>query len=131
MIPSNNAPAVDTEFDDTGADEIDSAMDLLANRQRRAVLRYLERANGSATLSDVARAIAAESRNPDPAVVSDHAGAPSQETRRVRLSLHHAHIPRLTAANAIDYDPETETLTLCERGRTLLDRQKAVCGPLR
>ncbi|QSW99002.1 DUF7344 domain-containing protein [Haloterrigena alkaliphila] len=131
MTPSTNAPAVLTEFDDAGADEIDSAMDLLANRQRRAALRYLERANGSATVSEVARAIAAESRTPDPAVVSDHAGAPSQETRRVRLSLHHAHVPKLVAANAIEYDPETETLALRERGRTLLNRQEAVCGPLR
>ena len=131
MNSPSNAPPTHLEFDDSSAEAVETAMGLLANRQRRAVLRYLERAGGTATLSELAESIAMETRNPDPATISDHAGVSSQEARDVRISLHHVHVPKLTEADAIEYDSETETLTLREKGRTLLDRQEAVCGPLR
>ena len=131
MNPPITTPPTHTEFDDSSIEGVATAMGLLADRRRRAVLRYLERAGGTATLSELAEAIAMETRNPDPATISDLADASSQETRDVRISLHHVHVPKLADAGAIEYDSETETLTLCDRGRTLLDRQEAVCGPLR
>ena len=126
-----NSPAAHSDVADSSAEAADTAMGLLANRRRRAVLRYLDRAGGTAPLSDVAAAIATETRNPDPAAISDLAGVSSRDVREVRISLHHVHVPKLVAANAIDFDSETEELTLRDHGRTLLDRQQAVCGPLR
>lgn len=131
MIPPTSSPPTHADIDDSSADAIGTAMGLLADQQRRTLLRYLERADGTATLSEVAEAIATETRNPDPGAISDLAGAPSRDVREARISLHHLHIPKLVAASAIDYDSETETLTLRDAGRRLLDRQEAVCGPLR
>ena len=131
MHPPINSPAADPEFDDSSVDAVDTAMGLLADRRRRAVLRYLDRSDGTATLTELAEAIASESRNPDPSTISDLAGASSRDVRAVRISLHHVHVPKLDAAGAIEYDRQTETLTLLDEGRSLLDRQEAVCGPLR
>ena len=131
MIPPSNSPAMTSDADGFSAEDVGTVMGLLADPRRRALLHTLERADGTATLSEVAEAIATETRNPDPGAISDLAGVSSRDVREVRISLHHLHIPKLAAAGAIDYDSETETLTLRERGHTLLDRQEAVCGPLR
>lgn len=131
MNPPINSPAADLEFDDSSADAVATAMGILADRDRRAVLRYLDRSGGTATLTELAEAIATETRNPDPATISDLADVSSRDVRELRISLHHVHVPKLDAAGAIDYDRTTETLTLLGQGRTLLERQEAVCGPLR
>ncbi|WP_126661066.1 DUF7344 domain-containing protein [Haloterrigena salifodinae] len=131
MIPSSNSPSASPDVDDFSGEDVDTVMGLLADQRRRTLLRSLERADGTATLSEIAEAIATEARTPDPGAISDLAGVSSRDVREVRISLHHLHVPKLAAAGAIDYDSETETLTLRERGRTLLDRQEAVCGPLR
>lgn len=131
MIPPTDSPAATPDADDFSAEDVGTVMGLLADQRRRALLGYLERADGAATLTEVAEAIATETGNPDPRAMSDLAGVSSRDVREVRISLHHLHVPKLAAAGAIDYDSETETLTLRERGRTLLDRREAVCGPLR
>ncbi|ADB60863.1 hypothetical protein Htur_1979 [Haloterrigena turkmenica DSM 5511] len=131
MTPPINSPAADLEFDDSSADAVDTAMGILADRNRRAVLRYLDRSDGTATLTELAEAIATDTRNPDPTTISDLADVSSRDVREVRISLHHLHVPKLDAAGAIDYDRKTETLTLLDQGRTLLERQEAVRGPLR
>ncbi|ELY57696.1 DUF7344 domain-containing protein [Natronolimnohabitans innermongolicus] len=130
MTPPINLPEP-TIVSESGLEATAAVMGLLAAQRRRALLRYLERVDGAATLSEVAEAIATETRRSDPAVISDHADAASRAVRDTRISLHHVHVPKLAEADAIDYDPETETLTLLERGRTLLERQAAVCGPIR
>ncbi|MDQ2052498.1 hypothetical protein RBH26_18710 [Natronolimnohabitans sp. A-GB9] len=135
MIPPANSssPARPvTSEPSVGTDETaETAMGLLASRRRRAVLRHLKRVGGSATLADVAAAIATETRTAGPRTVSDHGNVSRRQRRAVRLSLHHVHVPKLADADAIDYDSETRTLTLREHGRTLLAREGAVCGPVR
>lgn len=128
MIPLLSSPESLTAFGD-GADGVDTAMDLLADKRRRAALQYLAETGGDATLTELAVEIAAQEAGAEPNAISDHGDVSSRDRRSVRISLHHTHVPKLTSAGVVDYDTETETVTLTDRGRTLLERQDAVQGP--
>ena len=128
MIPLLSSPEKLTAFGDTRADAVDTAMDLLADRRRRAVLEYLEETDGSATLTELAVEIAEQETASEPNAISDHGDVSARDRRAVRISLHHTHVPKLVNADVIDYDSATKTVTLRDRGRTLLDRRDAVCG---
>lgn len=127
MIPLLESPESLTAFGDSRAD-VDTAMDLLANRRRRAMLDALEANDGSATLTELAVEIAAQEAGSEPNAISDHGDVSAREQRAVRISLHHTHIPKLSAAEAIDYDSATETVALRDRGRALLSRKEGVHG---
>lgn len=127
MIPLLESPESLTAFGDSRAD-VDTAMDLLANRRRRAMLDALEANDGSATLTELAVEIAAQEAGSEPNAISDHGDVSAREQRAVRISLHHTHIPKLSAAEAIDYDSATETVALRDRGRALLSRNEGVHG---
>ncbi len=128
MIPLLSSPESLTAFGED-ADAVDTAMDLLADRRRRATLRYLAETGGEATLTELAVEIAAQEAGAEPNAISDHGDVSSRERRAVRISLHHTHVPKLTTADVVDYDTETETIALTARGRTLLERADAVQGP--
>ena len=128
MIPLLSSPESLTAVGDSSSDGIDTTMELLAHRRRRTVLQSLEGAGGSATLTELAIEIATQEAAAEPNAISDHGDISARDRRTVRISLHHTHIPKLAAADAIDYEPETETVTLRERGRTLLDRETAIRG---
>ncbi|WP_254764285.1 DUF7344 domain-containing protein [Natrinema marinum] len=122
MIPLLGSPDSYTAFDDS-----DSAIDLLADRRRRELLQYLESVGGSALLAEAAVEIATRETTSVPNAISDHGDVSSRDRRAARISLHHAHVPKLAAAGAVEFESETETVRLTDRGRTLLSRAKAVC----
>ncbi|WP_226479597.1 DUF7344 domain-containing protein [Natrinema amylolyticum] len=128
MIPLLSSPESLTAFGETQADAVDTAMELLADQRRRSLLNYLEETDGTATLTEVAVEIADQEAGAEPNAISDHDVSP-RDRRAVRISLHHTHIPKLANADVVDYDTETETITLTDRGRTLIDRQDAVQEP--
>ena len=128
MIPLLGSPESLIAFGD-GTDDVDTAMDLLADERRRAALQYLSETGGDATLTELAVEIAAQEAGSEPNAISDHGDVSSRDRRTVRISLHHTHGPKLTSAGVVDYDTETETITLTDRGRTLLERRDAVQGP--
>ena len=128
MIPLLRSPESLTSFGESASDGVDTAMKLLAHRYRRSMLQYLEDGDGSATLTELAVDIATQDAATEPNAISDHGDVSARERRTVRISLHHTHIPKLAAADVIDYERETETVTLCERGRTLLERDDAIRG---
>ncbi|WP_435551874.1 DUF7344 domain-containing protein [Natrinema sp. CGMCC1.2065] len=125
MIPLLRSPERLTAFGED-ADAVDTAMDLLADGRRRAALQYLAETGGDATLTELAVEIAAQEAGVEPNAISDHGDVSSRERRAVRISLHHTHVPKLTTAEVVDYDTETETITLTDHGRTLLERADAV-----
>ncbi|SEV86864.1 DUF7344 domain-containing protein [Natrinema salifodinae] len=129
MIPLLSSPDSLTAFGETRADAVDTAMDLLADRRRRAVLEYLEQTDGSAPLTELAVEIANQEAGVEPNAISDHGEISSRERRSVQISLHHTHIPKLAAADAVDYDSDAKLVTLTERGQSLLSRRDAVDGP--
>ncbi|MGQ3413210.1 DUF7344 domain-containing protein [Natrinema sp. LN54] len=129
MIPLLSSPESLTAFGETESDAVDTAMDLLADRRRRAVLKYLAETDGSAALTELAVEIAAQEAGAEPNAISDHGDVSARDRRAVRISLHHTHIPKLANADVVDYETETETVTLRDRGRALLSRQDAVNEP--
>ena len=128
MIPLLRSPETLSAFGESASDGVDTAMKLLAHRHRRSVLQYLEDGDGSATLTELAVEVAAREAATEPNVISDHGDVSPRERRTARITLHHTHIPKLAAADVIDYDSKTETVTLRERGRMLLERDDAVRG---
>lgn len=76
------------------SDCIDVPHALLANRHRRATVRYFRDSSVEvASLNDIADAI------------SDHGGA-----ERARLHLHHYALPRLEDADVVEYDVRSNTV---------------------
>ncbi|WP_254530887.1 DUF7344 domain-containing protein [Natrinema gelatinilyticum] len=128
MIPFLRSPDSHTALGDTRGDDVDSAVDLLSNRRRRAVLLSLDSTGGSATISELAAEIAAQEFSSDPNVISDHRQVSTQNRRAVQITLHHTHVPKLASEGAVEYDTATKTVLLTDRGRTLLSRHDAVSG---
>ena len=128
MIPLLRSPESLSAFGESASDGVDTAMELLADRDRRSVLQYLANGDGSATLTELVVEIAARNAATEPKAISDHGDVSARDRRTARISLHHTHIPKLAAADVIDYESDTETVTLRERGRALLERDEAVRG---
>lgn len=85
-------------------DCIDEFHTLLANRHRRATLRYFRDASAEvASLNDIADEI------------SDHGGE-----ERARRHLHHYALPRLADADVVEYDVRSNTVRY--RSSPRLDR---------
>ena len=76
--------------------DVSAAFDLLRNARRRGVLYTVNR-NGRTSVSELARRIAAWQSD-------DH--DESADPMAVETSLVHAHLPKLSEANAIEYDRE-------------------------
>jgi len=76
---------------------IDRAFELLSREHRRRVLYYLMDNEGAASIDDIA----------------EHAaGASDDAADAAAVGLHHTHLPRLADAGVIDYDRDTERVSL-------------------
>jgi len=78
--------------------------ELLTAERRRAALSVLDRRTSPVELSDLAAEVAEREPGPD-------AECPDT-VRRVKLTLHHVHLPKMDALDAIDYDTCTKQATL-------------------
>jgi hypothetical protein len=77
---------------------LSTAFELLASAYRRHILHYFHGTEGeSATLSELGSHV-------QTALAEEH------EEHRVRLRLHHQHLPKLADHNVIDYDRRSETV---------------------
>lgn len=82
---------------DVGLDEL---FEILADGERRRLLGYLQGADGDvATFSELVEHVSDE-----PDALSD------DDPDRVAVNLHHNHLPKLEAANIVEYDPRSETV---------------------
>lgn len=98
----NGAPADEPQSRSTGADHagdrLDEMFDVLGSGRRRRLLYYLKDMEGTeTTLERAVRALNAFDSSRDP---------PGDVPRRqsIRVSLAHNHLPRLDAANVLEYD---------------------------
>lgn len=84
----------------SGPSNTDDVLSVLAVETRRYALRYfLESAEHTATLDDVA------------GYVAGRLGNLSEESRqRTRINLHHVHLPKLASAGLVDYESRTSTV---------------------
>lgn len=86
-------------------DDLDTTrlFELLANDRRRLALHYLTQTVGAVHVGDLADQIALWE--------GDHT---HEHYERICTSLVHIHIPKLTDAGVMQYDPEQETVELLE-----------------
>ena len=86
-----------------GGSELDELFSVFASYRRRCTLHYL-REEGRASLSSIARQIAAWERNWRPE--ADFEGL----VDRIEVELHHTHLPRLREASLVAYDRPSATV---------------------
>lgn len=88
--------------------------DLLKNRRRRSVIRFLHKNDGNAVLSDLAEHIAAAENDITVQQLS------SKERKRVYIALYQCHLPKMASLGVIDYDKNRGTVELRASASRLL-----------
>lgn len=83
--------------------DLDELFSLLAAERRRRALRALSRRSDSTTVE---------------ALVATMADGECES--EIHTALHHAHLPRLADAGAVEFDPDDGVLVLTDRGDALL-----------
>lgn len=107
------------------ADEPGRAYDLLADRHRRAVLEYLDDNDAPVSLSDLADHVTLEEEGQSRGAIAGCGDALLGTRRRVRISLRHHHVPKLAAADVVEFDLDANTVALRDAGSELLARLEA------
>lgn len=91
----------------------DDVFEVLYNRRRRGVIRYLRDGDGTATVSDLAEHIAAKENDITVQQLS------SYERKRVYVGLYQNHLPMMDEIGVLDYDENRGTVRLRESARRL------------
>lgn len=78
--------------------DLDRIFELLSNRRRRAVLRYLDTEAREVEIGELAELLAARECDKDRLEIT------AQERKRVYIGLYQNHLPKMADADAIDYD---------------------------
>ena len=87
--------------------------DILSNDRRRHAVHYLLSRDGGAEIGELSEQIAAWENDEHIEQVS------SDERRRVYVSLHQTHLPRMDEAGVLQYENSRDTIELTERGESL------------
>ena len=82
--------------------EFNTLLELCQDHHRRIVLAVLATERRSLTVNDLATVIARHNHHAPLMAVS------TEESRRIRTSLHHVHIPKLADRSLVDYDRERQ-----------------------
>ena len=124
---SSDSPDIaGTESTDSDADPlpVDLIFDALSNERRQRLLSHLRRDEPS-SLVDLAEQIAAWENNTT-------VGAVSRDARsRVYTGLYHSHIPRLVDMGIVEYDRETDLVSLTPRAEGIRPYLDAATGASR
>ena len=78
----------------------DSVLDLCRHQHRRIVLGLLTAERRSLTLNDLTKTVLAYNHQASPTEVS------RDVLSKIRLSLHHFHLPKLASDGLVTYDPD-------------------------
>lgn len=85
---------------------LDSLFDVLSTRESRRLLYYL-REHDSATTTELVDALTGWA-------ATDDGPATPDTWSQIQIRLHHVILPQLQTRSLIDYDPDTDTVTLAE-----------------
>lgn len=104
--PESGPPPMDSggpiDGDDPDADEsglpLDITFEILKNRRRRLILKYLEDKSESTPIGELAEHIAAIENEIDPRQLD------SQQRKRVYIGLYQCHLPKMDDAGVIEYN---------------------------
>lgn len=107
--------ALDRESDSPPALDLskDEIFGVLKNQRRRQTLQYLRRQGGAAERGDIAVYIAAEENDITVEEVS------CSQRKRVYISLHQCHLPKMADVDAVTYDQTSGTVELESAARLL------------
>lgn len=111
-LPSGHA-IPRTSPEDVGPLSRDTLFELLKNRRRRDVLRYLRHRDEMVTLSDLAEHVAALENDIPEAQLS------SRQRKRVYVALYQCHLPILARADVIEFNQARGHITRTERADQL------------
>lgn len=107
LAQSSSSPKQGPELTQT------EAFDILSNDRRRHALHYLLSREDGTQIGELSRQIAAwENSESLDEVTAD-------ERRRVYVSLHQTHLPRMDEAGILHYENSRDTIELTERGESL------------
>ena len=95
----------------------DTALRLLADQQRRRVLRHVADGNGTTTADQLV-----DSLFTDTSPLVDQ--GPTRD--QLAINLHHIHLPMLEEAGVIEYPPESEAIQY--RSIDIVEELLQVCG---
>lgn len=90
-----------------GVDQ-DLVFDILKNRRRRQVLRYLMAIDGAASIGDLAEHLAAWENDVSQGDIT------YKQRKRVYISLHQTHLPKLDDSSVVDYDSRSGMVSLTD-----------------
>lgn len=113
--PAFRDPAI-TAMLERDASDPDAVLSCLADERRRIVVATLVERDEQMDLADLAAAVADERRDgadrDDDAEGNSGDDQPPDAAEKLRIELHHAHLPKLDAARLVRYDADAETVTL-------------------
>lgn len=88
----------------TGTESVDDVYGVMANEDRRHALDVIAREPGSMNVSRLVEQVADRLRPDGTEAASD------RSLRKLRVSLHHRHLPKMVSAGLIEYDAENRTV---------------------
>ncbi|WP_137285602.1 DUF7344 domain-containing protein [Halorussus salinisoli] len=92
----------------------DVVFDALRNPRRQFTLAYLRQQDRHVTLTEFARKITAWEVGSSPTEIEE------DQVERVRVSLHHSHLPKLADLGLVEYtDDDRHTVSATERVQTI------------
>jgi DNA-binding transcriptional ArsR family regulator len=89
--------------------DLETLCELLGNEKRRRTLRILAE-HGEMTLEELVQEL--------------HVGVGERRTERLKIRLHHVHLPKLADHGGIEYDPATKVISMTgerQHWQSLLD----------
>jgi nucleoside-diphosphate-sugar epimerase len=92
-------------------DDVTERCEALARKPRRATIRALGEAGDPSTVDDLAAELA--DRLEDPA----RGSSDRSRIERLRIRLHHCHLPKLADAGLVTYNTHSKRVSLTETGR--------------
>lgn len=114
QMESNSGEQVTTEqSDDSQSLSLDERFEILKNERRRIVLRYLEDADETIKLRELADQVTAIENDTDVEAIT------SEERKRVYVGLYQFHLPKMAKMGIIEYDQDRGDITLTEVGKDL------------
>lgn len=111
------------DADPSTVPSIDALFDALAHPRRRQVLAATARRPGPVDVESLAAVVAA--------IEGERSGTDGsrESTREVRTSLHHVHVPKLSAAGLLDVDEDARTVTRTDLPARIERLVSAAVGP--
>lgn len=120
QVKQSEIEANDQQESEPGAETftIDERFEILKNNRRRVVLQYLQEADGTVKLSNLADHVTAVENETDVNSIT------SSERKRVYVGLYQFHLPKMSKMGVIDYDQDRGDISLTERGANLYQKHE-------